>query len=485
MEGLSQIYQQPMVRHLLDFRFCSLDFTFLSDSFFAVYEELGTKEYAVKNRVEIHRRQTSSPSPTQNATNRVPTKRRPSFSQPLHEDSTGTQTHATSVEQSEPHDELLSSHDSLIDIVRQDVESTVPGTEMMMSRAIICAFSEDRDLSEILPTASTKERAKQDPLVYEADCIYAANEWMKWNAQSSAHDTIDRKCSFLQTQINRMVASVRHNLISPVAASQAIHSVAAVLDMDLAVPLPRNTVVLFGLRKDVKREHVINALKMYGKMDGVAVASGNKGFAVCRFRGTQASNRALGASFRDEIIIQHVSPQVRELSQLSASINTSPSKLKARRIQSASIPSTTATTQPRRQPVSQSFDPTRIDSQSHRSYLDMNKFSRHFAGSSISNDGFMTGSLRNVNEAQATFGDFNNGFGVVRRPSLDDGGCFQVPSSDFPFDVGHPYNSTSQEQDNNNFGTYTTIDDKNPAFTRRKSNESGNTFNSSTSFGEF
>jgi hypothetical protein len=372
---------------------------------------------------------------------------------------------------------------------------------MMMSRAIICAFSEDRDLSEILPTASTREKAKQDPLVYETDCIYAASEWMKWNAQSSAHDMVDRKCSFLQTQINRMVAAVRHNLISPVAASQAIHSVAAVLDMDLAVPLPRNTIVLFGLRKDVKREHVLNALQVYGKIDGVSVASGNKGFAVCRFRGTQASNRALGASFRDEIIIQHVSPQVRELSQFSASMNATPSKLQPRRHQSAST--TTKAPQQRKHPGSQTFDAAGVRSyqrgqaQAYRVHSDedMNQFSNHFAGTSISHDGFMALSPRDKHETNSlpraathttTFDDFS-GFGLVRKPSLDDGGRFHLPSSDFPFDVGNSSSRNSRNvQRNNDFGTYTTIDDKSAAFSRSKSHGSNKTYDSvSTNYGEF
>jgi len=204
------------------------------------------------------------------------------------------------------------------------ITASIPGTSMMMSHAIICAFSEDRDLNDIMPHENIMQQARIDPIVFETDCLYAADEWMKWNSESTAHDTMDRKNAFMQTQINKMVAVVRHNLLSPAAASQAIHSVAAVLELDLETPLPRNTIVLFGMNKYVTREDLENALKIYGRIDGVAVASGNKGFGVCRFRASSAMNRALNASFRGEINIMEVSPQIRELSQLASAASRSP-----------------------------------------------------------------------------------------------------------------------------------------------------------------
>ena len=316
---------------------------------------LGSKEYAYQHRNEATSTGGGRTSPRTNAGSPVShsefshsqgrTKRQPPSSSqkarrrppsPYEHPEAAVSAHHMGMLDDELMDDLHSPRDRAMQMLRDDVTASIPGTSMMMSHAIICAFSEERDLNNMMPDEVIMQRARVDAIVYETDCLYSAYEWMKWNSESTAHDTMDRKNAFMQTQINKMVAVVRHNLVSPAAASQAIHSVAAVLKLDLATPLPRNTIVLFGMRKDVSRDNLQNALQIYGRIEGVTVASGNKGFGVCRFRASSAMNRALNASFRDEINIQEVSPQIRELSQLASAARSPPAIPATRRAVSAS-----------------------------------------------------------------------------------------------------------------------------------------------------
>lgn len=452
--------------------------------------ELGTKEYIVNYREDFSRKQFTKP--VQNPNIRENSRRSPSPSRPLQQQNQTSRAKYST--EDELNNDVNVGSESLLDIIRHDVESTVPGTDMMMSRAIICAFSEDRDLSEILPTNSTKARAREDEIVYETDCIYAANEWMKWNARSSAHDNLDRKCAFLQTQINKMVACVRHNLISPVAASQAIHSVAAVLDMELAVPLPRNTIVLFSLNKYVTREHVVNALKIYGKIEGAAVASGNKGFALCRYKVSKSCRRALEASFRDEIIIHLSSPQVHELSQLSSSIVTSPPKKPhARRAHTTSaMPNENGS----HQHHNNSHTINAAGIRSYQRQLRQQKTTpennmyeeivQPFATTRISAGSQKQASINKDDDLlyNSSFEDFNK-VGLVRRPSLDESGRYHLESTDFPYDVGEGYYDKQRSQ-RNTLRTFSTFDDDSPSMSRSKVH--GNSFrydSVSEGYGEF
>mmetsp|Transcript_7131 Transcript_7131/g.9259 ORF Transcript_7131/g.9259 Transcript_7131/m.9259 type:complete len:728 (-) Transcript_7131:122-2305(-) len=484
--------------------------------------ELGTNEYAMKHR-------SNTPSPE-----KAPARRqRSKFS--------NGRDHNFNLHRY-PEEAEDATEDSM-EVVRNAVEGAVPGTEMMLSRAIINAFTDDKELKRILPTESTKERAKEDSLVYEADCIFATFQWLRQNSTNTTHthDSMDRKYLMLQTQINRMVAVVRHSLLSPYDASKAIHSVAAILGMELAVPVTRNTIVLFGLRRDVKRSHVLQAMKIYGTVDNVAVASGDKGFALCRFRGTNSAKRAIGASMRDEIVIQHVSPQVTEVTQLfntSLSFSNGPDiPMKPQRSQSDALyTNKTHHQQHRPQKTYRTFDPshnfrqereerhypqlsqphrtnsvpdsdmkfithklsqTDFDDDGQHNYIpnrnnqstysksyddDGHQYStrnrmNHTTNPNVYNDNVQRYSMEDrknyavksySRERPHSFNEFNthhNQISVVRKPSLDDGGRFNVPETEFPYDLGSApddevafnrarYYRRASEEQSQMFGTY-------------------------------
>ena len=58
----------------------------------------------------------------------------------------------------------------------------------------------------------------------------------------------------MQETLNKMVASVRHGIISPEDASRTIHECAAMLRLELAEKIPETALIITGMRKAVKAD---------------------------------------------------------------------------------------------------------------------------------------------------------------------------------------------------------------------------------------
>lgn len=82
----------------------------------------------------------------------------------------------------------------------------------------------------------------------------------------------------MQESLNKMVASVRHGIISPEDASRTIHGCAALLGLQLAEDLPETTLIITGMRKSVSRQDVEDAFKKFGDIENAAVSSNRRGF---------------------------------------------------------------------------------------------------------------------------------------------------------------------------------------------------------------
>ena len=82
----------------------------------------------------------------------------------------------------------------------------------------------------------------------------------------------------MQESLNKMVASVRHGVISPEDASRTIHGCAALLGLQLAEDIPETTLIVTGMRKSVSREEVREAFKRFGDIESVGVSSNRRGF---------------------------------------------------------------------------------------------------------------------------------------------------------------------------------------------------------------
>ena len=91
----------------------------------------------------------------------------------------------------------------------------------------------------------------------------------------------------MQESLNKMVANVRHGVISHEDATRAIHGSAALLGLQLAADIPETTLIVTGMRKSVAAEYVKEAFKKFGEIESAAVSSNRRGFGkyhfLCRF----------------------------------------------------------------------------------------------------------------------------------------------------------------------------------------------------------
>jgi len=82
----------------------------------------------------------------------------------------------------------------------------------------------------------------------------------------------------MQDLLNRMVATVRYNIIAPEKGSRAIHGAAAMLGLQLAGDLPETAILVSGMRHKAQKKDVIEAFKEFGEIEDAAVAPNSKGF---------------------------------------------------------------------------------------------------------------------------------------------------------------------------------------------------------------
>lgn len=192
---------------------------------------------------------------------------------------------SSSCNETDSEDALRSDlYSSSLDALRGEMTSAVPELEEMMSRAIVYAYSEDHDSlgSSSLAGGSYGSIAtvdELDPAETEADALRETYEWMKW---SSTHeefgDLYDLKLDFMRSQVETLVAHVRHERLSPHAASSIMIGIAAILNFKLARRMQRSTVLLTGMRMDITTKDVYLALSSFGQIETVCTAMGHNGF---------------------------------------------------------------------------------------------------------------------------------------------------------------------------------------------------------------
>ena len=117
----------------------------------------------------------------------------------------------------------------------------------------------------------------------------------------------------MQETLNKMVASVRHGIISPEDASRTIHECAAMLRLELAEKIPETALIITGMRKAVKADEVIDAFKEFGEIEDAAVSPNARGFGLVRFVSPKSVLRALDKFRKEEIVVQDVAVMIRVL----------------------------------------------------------------------------------------------------------------------------------------------------------------------------
>jgi len=195
--------------------------------------------------------------------------------------------------------------------MRAGVEGNVGDVDEMMSQALIKALTEDydggRDMGGLLWGGNG------DGMEIEASVLCETNDWLKRKEGAS----LEERRMFMQDILNRMVATVRHNVIAPERGSTAIHGAAAMLGLQLAGELPETAILVSGMRHKVQKEDLYAAFSEFGEIEGCAVAPNAKGFGLVRYKSPKAVQRALERYRTNNIDVQDVSVNVRVLSAQS------------------------------------------------------------------------------------------------------------------------------------------------------------------------
>jgi hypothetical protein len=206
-------------------------------------------------------------------------------------------------------DEFDQYKDQNLEQLRSDVEGNLTGFEGVMSAAVTRAL-----MGGDMPRVDDSDlmwggQGPQTGAEIEASALCDVNDWLKRNENA----TVERRRIFMQEMLNKMVTCVRFGVIEASEASLTIHESAALLGLQLANELPMTTVIISGMRKTVSQSHIIKALREFGEIDVAAVASGQRGFGIVRFRNPKSATLAIRRYRSGEIVVQDVAVQMQVL----------------------------------------------------------------------------------------------------------------------------------------------------------------------------
>ena len=244
--------------------------------------------------------------------------------------------------------------DQNLEQMRTKVEGTVTNVDGMMSQALTKALMDDDDDST--DENELKWGGSGQSMEIEASVLCDTNDWLKRKDSPSVDErwvlfgqgTVsfrrnfyiyvmlsrliylnshtlfalylstplanhNSRREFMQETLNKMVASVRHGIISPEDASRTIHECAAMLRLELAEKIPETALIITGMRKAVKADEVIDAFKEFGEIEDAAVSPNARGFGLVRFLSPKSVLRALDKFRKEEIVVQDVAVMIRVL----------------------------------------------------------------------------------------------------------------------------------------------------------------------------
>lgn len=206
-------------------------------------------------------------------------------------------------------DEFDEYKDKTLEQFRMKVEGSLNGFEGVMSAAVTKALMGDDDFNvdpnDLLWGCDENPSAGE----IEASSLCEVNDWLKRNDSVST----ERRRVFMKSILNRMVTSVRFGILRAEDAARSVHEAAALLSLPLKNELPMTTILVIGMRKTINASQMVNVLQEFGAIDEAAVASGNRGFGIVRFRSIQSVDRALRRYRDQEIVVQDVAIQLKVL----------------------------------------------------------------------------------------------------------------------------------------------------------------------------
>lgn len=207
-------------------------------------------------------------------------------------------------------DELRSDlYSSTLDTLRDQVSAIVPETEVMLSRAIINAYSEDHDSDTSGDSLSLNSDKNLDPAEVEADVLGEAFEYLKWSRDFiSSFDMDERKLEYMQIHVEQMVAHVRHERLKPSAACRIMHRIAAILSLEVTKEPTHDTVMFEKLNSLTTTHDIIDAMEPYGDIAVAAVSKNHEGFGFCRFTSTNVVDMVCESAVKGAVQINGRSP---------------------------------------------------------------------------------------------------------------------------------------------------------------------------------
>jgi hypothetical protein len=206
-------------------------------------------------------------------------------------------------------DEFDQFRDQTLEQFRSNVEGSLAGFEGIMSAAVTKALMGNGDIDNnpaILVWGCQPDPSSAE---IEASALCEVNDWLKRNESSSA----EKKRLFMNDIINRMLATTRSGYLRADDASRTVHESAALLGLPLANELSMTTVLFSGMRKTVEASDMVKVLREFGDIDVAAVASGQRGFGLVRYRNSKSVEKALRRYRDGEIVIQDVAVQMKVL----------------------------------------------------------------------------------------------------------------------------------------------------------------------------
>lgn len=202
-------------------------------------------------------------------------------------------------------DEFDQFKDQKLEKMRNSIEGNVAGVNGMMSLAMTKALMESgtSEARTSIPTDMTGAEI-------EANSLWEVSEWVRQNEGASDY----KRREYMQKLLNKMVLCVRAGVVDPEDGSRSIHSCAALLGLQLAQEPPQTVLILTGMLKTTTDDDVQEAFAQFGPIEGAAVATGEKGFGVIRFRSPKSAVRAMEVFRTSEVVLNNVAIQLTPLS---------------------------------------------------------------------------------------------------------------------------------------------------------------------------
>lgn len=206
-------------------------------------------------------------------------------------------------------DEFDQFRDQTLEQFRSNVEGNLSGFEGIMSAAVTKALmgDDDADINHTMLLWGCQPDPTSAEI--EASALCEVNDWLKRNEFSSA----EKKRLFMKDIINRMLTTTRFGYLRADDASRTVHESAALLGLPLANELPMTTVLFTGMRKTIEASDMVKVLREFGDIDVAAVASGQRGFGLVRYRNSKSVEKAMRRYRDGEIVIQDVAVQMKVL----------------------------------------------------------------------------------------------------------------------------------------------------------------------------